>query len=561
MTKSSDSSETRNPCGRSRRALLFGIFACLSISSFVNPLEAGIWLTSAEIQSRPTTGAAWSNLLVTADEPAGTPNLSDQDDDTDVRVLARALVHVRTGTVSYRTEVVQALQSIAGGNSEDGTAEEPGRTLALGRNLAAYVIAADLIDLGALDPTLDAAFRAKLSALLTKDLDGRSLRSTHEDRPNNWGTMAGASRAAVAAYLGDTNELAQAAQVFRGFLGDRTAYAGFNYHDDLSWHCSPSLPVGINPIGCRINGIEVGGAQPEEMRRGSPFQWPPTPTTYPWEGLQGALVQAEILHRAGYDAWNWSDYALLRASLFLYAIGWPAEGDDEWQPWLLNHVYGTSFPVDTTGARFGKIMGWTDWTHGTLPARRTAPPLASLRAIVSAGEGTVSPPITVVATGTIVQVAAAADPYFVFDGWTGDLATSNPSADVTLVADVEIEASFAALAVTNGAPLWWLAEHGLGTDDAAALADPDGDGAVNWEEYFAGTIPTNAASVLDVSVQPQPDGALLLSWPSSPGCRYTLQTGMPFQDLISHIDATPPTNTMVHFPVKETTWYRVQLNL
>jgi hypothetical protein len=39
-------------------------------------------------------------------------------------------------------------------------------------------------------------------------------------------------------------------------------------------------------------------------------------------------VQAEILHNAGYDVYNWQDKALLRAVQFLYNIGWPATSDD-----------------------------------------------------------------------------------------------------------------------------------------------------------------------------------------------------------------------------------------
>jgi hypothetical protein len=68
-----------------------------------------------------------------------------------------------------------------------------------------------------------------------------TLVSTHEDRPNNWGTHAGASRVAVAVYLGDSAELERAAQVFKGWLGDRASYAGFNY-GDLSWQCDAANP-------------------------------------------------------------------------------------------------------------------------------------------------------------------------------------------------------------------------------------------------------------------------------------------------------------------------------
>ena len=198
-------------------------------------------------------------------------------------------------------------------NTENG-----GRTLALGRNLPGYVLAADFIDLGAVDPSFEQnTFRPWLRSLLTESLSGRTLVNTHEERPNNWGTHAGASRAAIAAYLGDSAQLARTAQVFRGWLGDRTAYAGFSY-GELSWQCDTSKPVGINPVGCTKSGISIDGVIPDDMRRGGALRWPPASTGYPWEGMQGAVLQAEILRANGYDAWAWSDKALLRAARFLY---------------------------------------------------------------------------------------------------------------------------------------------------------------------------------------------------------------------------------------------------
>lgn len=321
---------------------------------------SGIWITRAEIMRLPTSGDAWRQVESQANKSAGTPDLSDQDDDTNVIVLAKALAFVRTNDSSYRSDVVDALRVVTFNNTESG-----GRTLALGRELAAYVIAADLIDLPSHDPSLDSSFRSKLSELLTKSLDGKTLVETHEDRPNNWGTHAGASRAAVAAYLGDTAELDRTAQVFKGWVGDRSAYSGFKY-GDLSWQCDSSKPVGINPKGCTKNGHSIDGALPEEMRRGGGFKWPPSKTGYAWEGLQGAIVQAEILHRAGYDTWEWEDQALLRAVNFLYSIGWTAEGDDKWQVWLINFSYGTEIAADS-GVSAGKNMGWTDWSHSDGP--------------------------------------------------------------------------------------------------------------------------------------------------------------------------------------------------
>lgn len=298
-------------------------------------------------------GTAWEQLLAAANQNLSQPDLSDRDDVSNIHVLAKALVYARTGENRYRNEVVDALMMAI-------DTEKGGNALGLARNLAAYVIAADLINLPA-DPDKDALFRTWLRHTLTESLEGLTLQSTHEGRPNNWGTHAGASRAAVALYLGDTAELERTAQVFKGWLGDRTAYAGFTY-GNLSWQADPDEPVGINPPGAEKEGHSIDGALPEEMRRGGRFRWPPRKTNYPWGALQGALVQAELLHRAGYPTWEWEDKALLRAVQFLYDIGWDAQGDDEWQIWLVNHAYSSNFPAPLP-SKPGKNMGWTDWTH------------------------------------------------------------------------------------------------------------------------------------------------------------------------------------------------------
>ena len=45
----------------------------------------------------------------------------------------------------------------------------------------------------------------------------------------------------------------------------------------------------------------------------------------------------------------------------------------------------------------------------------------------------------------------------------------------------------------------WLASYGLPSDGSADYSDPDGDGMNNWQEYLAGTNPTNAASVFRIT--------------------------------------------------------------
>lgn len=340
--------------------LVAGILAGPRASRAAPLVDASIWLSDAEIAALPMEGPAWDNLVAAAGHPIGAPNLADKDDPTNVYVLARALLYARRGDTAPRDEVIEALEVVTYGHTEEG-----GTTLALGRELAAYVIAADLIDLAAVDPDLDADFRATLEFLLTVELfDSRSLVSTHQDRANNWGTHAGASRAAVAAYLGDTDELEAAATVFHGWLGNRDAYADFNWEpNELGWQCDPENPVGVNPAGCTKEGQDIGGALPEEMRRGGDFQWPPLETQYPWEALQGALVQAALLERAGYPVWAWEDEALRRAVVFLNGIGWQAEGDDLWLPWLVNHAYGAVHEAQTPVPVPGKNLAWTDWTH------------------------------------------------------------------------------------------------------------------------------------------------------------------------------------------------------
>lgn len=313
--------------------------------------------SAADIARLPRSGAAWRSLKKAADSRAGVPDLSNQDSNNDVLVLAKALVYAKTKIAHYRSSVLTNLRAVVG-------TEAGGRTLAVGRGLPAYVIAADLISLPSFSPRFNTrTFRPWLKRLLTRNLDGDTLISTHNTRPNNWGTHAGAARIAIDIYLGAAGrlDLKKAARVFKGFLGDRRSYAGFNYGDDLSWQCSPSRPVGINPV-CVKGGINVGGAIPDEMRRGASLRWPPVPTSYPWELMQGTVLQAELLQRAGYPAWTWQNKALLRAARFLYRAGWPADSNDDWQPWLLDYRYGTTFR--TSGAsHFGKNFGWTDWLY------------------------------------------------------------------------------------------------------------------------------------------------------------------------------------------------------
>jgi hypothetical protein len=330
-----------------------------------------IWISDSEITRLPSSGTYWNALLSEANQSTASPNLSDQNDRTNVTVLAKALVYVKTGQVQYRNEVIQACMDAM--ETENG-----GRTLALGRELGAYVLAADLVGLPS---TEDTQFRNWLSDVRTETLDGRTLISTHRDRPNNWGTMAGGSRIAAAIYLNDTTDLSECAMVFKGFCGDRTSWNKFSFKA-LYWQYDSLNPVPINPKGATKNGPDehnnwairnIDGVLPDDQRRwqdsndpmSGEFIWCDSALKeeYPWESLQGVIVQAVLLHRQGYDAFNWEDQAVLRAYKWINEVANnPADGDDIWQMPLVDYYYGTSYWDSTRGSP-GKNMGWTWWTH------------------------------------------------------------------------------------------------------------------------------------------------------------------------------------------------------
>jgi hypothetical protein len=332
------------------------------------PSGDGIWIGPDELSALPTSGAAWNQLKQAADSVlADPPDLSARNREG-VQVLAKALAHARTGDESYRQQVIAAMQSVIG--------TEGGDALATFRGLGSYVLAADLVGLPA---GLDATFRDWLRQLLdpAHAVGSRSLVSTHEvQKANNWGTMAGFSRAAAAVYLRSTDgdaELQRTATVFRGWLGDRAAYTfPDGAFGDLSWQCDAGRPVGINPKGCRRDGHSIDGVLPDDQRRAGGFNWPPPKENYVYGALQGAVPTAVILYRAGFtDVWQWSDQALLRAFSWLYdEADFPAsDSDDQWVAWLIDYHYctGGRFHLGQTAATNGKTVGWTDWTHASEP--------------------------------------------------------------------------------------------------------------------------------------------------------------------------------------------------
>jgi hypothetical protein len=337
-----------------------------SAESDGSPGEARLWMSHEHLRSLPMEGPAWDAVAQAAEQPLDgrRANLAHRNLHAS-QTFATALVAARTDSDRDRARVRDALRDVV--------AQEPDRddVLAAARRLGTYVVAADVIELSRFDPAFDRDFREWLRAMLAFRYaaggGGGTLVEVHERRANNFGTHAGASRVAAAAYLGDDAELARAATVFKGWLGDRDSYTGFVFGRG-SWQHDPRRPVGINPVGAERDGHSIDGVLPDDQRRSGRFRWPPKRENYVWGALQGAVAQAHLLARQGYAAWAWEDEALRRALTWLHVeADYPAEGDDVWVVPLANAAYGTRFEVAEPGA--SESYGFTAWTHPAADGR------------------------------------------------------------------------------------------------------------------------------------------------------------------------------------------------
>lgn len=311
----------------------------------------GLWLTEQEILALPASGPAWDAVKAAADSLSGKADIDNQDEKQGEKCLAAALCARKLNNTAYHDKAATLLRSAP--ESENG-----GRTLALGRNLAAYVIAAAEIEFR------EPAFVNWLAKVRTETLSGMTLVSTHEKRANNWGTASGASRIAAAVYLEDDVDLARAARVMKGWLGDRAAYSGFDF-GDLAWQADPKAPVGINPKGATRNGINVDGCLPDDQRRTGGLTANPPAGNYVRAAISHSYVSATLLWNHGIDVFSVSDEALRRAVVFFTqrAKG-KFDSDDGWAISLIEWAYpGLEAGADAPGS-VGKTMAWTAWTHG-----------------------------------------------------------------------------------------------------------------------------------------------------------------------------------------------------
>ncbi len=122
----------------------------------------------------------------------------------------------------------------------------------------------------------------------------------------------------------------------------------------------------------------------------------------------------------------------------------------------------------------------------------------------------------------------------------------------------------------DGIPDWWVASYGLDGVEDVAEKDSDGDGMTNYEEFIAGTDPSDALSFfaitsvqIEVVPDPETDG-FALQWPSVKGRIYTVYAAdapVGPWEAISEMDGTGATLTNCSDGTRTARFFKVAVRL
>jgi hypothetical protein len=356
--------------------------------AFIPTIAVGLWLEGEEIAVLEMSGSAWDHVVAEAgDFDASMTDYGWQDSTDGSYALAAALVYARTGDLTLRTKVADAIRTIA---TNPYDIDNNPSALGWARTMTAWIVAADLINLADYRPDTETSWHAFLADMPTHPYPGDggdSLLALAISRANNIGAFARTAVTAIAIYTNDDPLLDHMADLYRAWVEGSTEHR-FDWTKtgkDRSWHCNPDDPMtyrGINAADCTRDGHDLSGVIADDYRRSGPYDstdFPgPNATKYPWETLGAAITQAQLLHRAGYpNALTWGDNAPQRALHQLHTLhqtaqtqGWTFgvedhEGsDDRWIIQLINHLYKTTYPQPTE-TNHGRPLTWTDWTHPT----------------------------------------------------------------------------------------------------------------------------------------------------------------------------------------------------
>jgi hypothetical protein len=361
----------------------------LAVPEGVTAVAEGIWIGKGDLDARPTDGASWSEVLAVAVSEWTVQSIEQQSSHVfHQQAMAGALVYARLAphpsAEPFRAKVAQAIRHVMAAPFDPATS-----VTAPSRNLGAWAINADLIDLPAYDPALDVQFRAWLVAKLDQPYTSNpSTIRASVSRPNNIGAWSRFAMVACARYLDDPVSLDLMARTMRRWLGDTSVVdVDFLWYGDQSWHMTPAIDAtkaGINPRGATRDGHNMDGIQPEDQNRGAPHAYDPldfpndvSNVRYIEVALAATAGTVLMLQRAGYtDLVDVSDSALLRAAQWIrYAAEtFPSKGyryftdSREASRPLFTYLYPDADLPDTrerpqfAGREFG--FAWTYWTHG-----------------------------------------------------------------------------------------------------------------------------------------------------------------------------------------------------
>lgn len=215
-----------------------------------------------------------------------------------------------------------------------------------------------------------------------------------------------------------------------------------------------------------------------------------------------------------------------------------------------------------------------------------APTFAQSITVIASAGGSVTPSGTLYfVSGASTNFVIQADPY-----WAISLVdTGAPVAGVqglvyydlpwsNIIGDSTLTVNFSEQVASNGVPYKWLVDHNVGTNnyplmtwDELSVDDPDKDGMFNWQEWVAGTEPTDSNSLLKVLSQVISNGLPVITWLSSTntlnGAPYRMQSSSNLLDgagwaVITNIPAdVAGTNTLIVTPAPLTTptFFRVSI--
>jgi hypothetical protein len=142
---------------------------------------------------------------------------------------------------------------------------------------------------------------------------------------------------------------------------------------------------------------------------------------------------------------------------------------------------------------------------------------------VAAGTGTITPATTNVYPGRDAWFNMVAGAHSHIDGlWTNGAATGGPWDNYStnenyawqdVLANGTLTVSFAENMWTNDTPETWLDNfYGSTNYEEVASLDTDGDGELSWQEYLAGTDPSDSNSVFRIDDAWHDNGTNYITW-------------------------------------------------